>query len=99
MLVQCRLPHAPASDRSCPPAQGFRPDLLLGEVCYPCSQLIAARLNVSWVNYWALAPLEPQFTSLYSTSNRRFFFPNPISYFPQMEFRGTSQHLVRGTAI
>jgi hypothetical protein len=61
---------------------------------YPCTALLASKLNVSWVNFWALSPLEPQFTSILWQSNRRLFIPNPLAYFPQMDLRVTSQHLV-----
>lgn len=74
--------------------QEFKPDLILGEMFYPCTALIAWKLSVPWVNYWAVAALEPYLTSLWPESPRRLFVPNPISYFPQIRMKTNTQLMV-----
>ena len=78
--------------------QAFKADVLLGENLYPCSALLAHKLELPWVNYWAPAPLEPDLTSLWSGANRRLFQPNPLSYLPQSWMRTTTQSMVRACA-
>ena len=75
--------------------QAFKADVLLAENLYPCSALLAHKLELPWVNYWAPAPLEPDLTSLWSGANRRLFQPNPLSYLPQSWMRTTTQRMVR----
>ena len=67
---------------------------MLAENLYPCSALLAHKLELPWVNYWAPAPLEPDLTSLWSGANRRLFQPNPLSYLPQSWMRTTTQRMV-----
>ncbi len=74
--------------------QDFGADVLLGEMFYPCTALLANRLQLPWVNYWAIAPLEPHFTSPWASTNRRLLQPKPLSYFPQSWMRVSSQHMV-----
>ena len=78
--------------------QAFKADVLLAENLYPCSALLAHKLELPWVNYWAPAPLDPDLTSLWSGANRRLFQPNPLSYLPQSWMRTTTQHMVRTCA-
>ena len=74
--------------------QGFDADVMLAEMVHPCPLLLAHKLNVSWVNHWPLPPFEPEFTSLWPWSNRRMFQPNPLSYFPQLRVRASTQYMV-----
>ena len=67
---------------------------MLAENLYPCSALLAHKLELPWVNYWAPAPLEPDLTSLWSGANRRLYQPNPLSYLPQSWMRTTTQRMV-----
>ena len=61
---------------------------------YTCTALVAQKLNLHWVNYWAIAPVEPCFTTLWFGSNRALYVPNPLSYKPQTWMRVTTQHMV-----
>ena len=83
------------ADIICLRLQAFKADVLLAENLYPCSALLAHKLALPWVNYWAPAPLEPDLTSLWSGANRRLFQPNPLSYLPQSWMRTTTQRMVR----
>lgn len=56
--------------------------------------MLAARLDIPWINYWGAAAVEPHLTSLWRESSRRLFVPNPISYLPQLEMRVTTQIMV-----
>ena len=67
---------------------------MLGEVFYSCSALLASRMELQWVSYFAAAPLEPFLTSIWSGSARRAFTPNPLSYFPQISMSTTTQFMV-----
>lgn len=75
--------------------QGLHADLLLASSMYPCTQVIASKLDRPFVNYFPAGSLEPMMTSLWPGSNRRLFLPNPLSYFPQHGVSVTSQRLVR----
>ena len=68
---------------------------MLGESFYPCTPLLASRLDLSWVGYFAAAPIEPYMTAIWPECPRRHFVPNPLSYFPQMGQSTTSQFMVR----
>ena len=74
--------------------QAFGADVMLAEMVTPCTALLAHKLDLSWVNHWPLAPFEPEFTSLWSASNRRMFQPNPLSYYPQTRVRTMTQSMV-----
>lgn len=68
---------------------------MLGESFYPCTPLLASRLDLSWVGYFAAAPIEPFMSAIWPECPRRHFVPNPLSYFPQMGQSTTSQFMVR----
>ena len=68
---------------------------MLAEAFYPCTPLLASRLELPWVGYFAAAPIEPYMTAIWPESPRRHFVPNPLSYFPQMGQSTTSQFMVR----
>ena len=74
--------------------QAFGASVMLAEIVTPCTALLAHKLDLAWVNHWPLAPFEPEFTSLWSTSNRRMFQPNPLSYYPQTRVRTMTQSMV-----
>ncbi len=57
-------------------------------------QILAAKLDLPFVNFWLAGPIEPYATSLWRGSNRRAFTPNPLAYFPQMETGIQTQHMV-----
>ena len=67
---------------------------MLAEIVTPCTALLAHKLDLAWVNHWPLAPFEPEFTSLWSASNRRMFQPNPLSFYPQTRVRTITQSMV-----
>lgn len=52
--------------------QAFNADLVLAENILPCNAILASKLNVSIVNYWAVAPVEPDLTALWPQSFRRW---------------------------
>lgn len=83
------------ADSNCLILQAFKADVLLGENLNPCSAMLAHKLDLPWVNYWAPAPLEPDLSSLWSGANRRLFQPNPLAYLPQSWMRTTTQSMVR----
>ena len=74
--------------------QGFKPDILLASTFFPCTQILASKLDTPIVNYFPTGPFDPFFTSLWRGSNRRGFLPNPLSYNPQIDMETTSQHMV-----
>ena len=74
--------------------QAFGADVMLAEAFSPCPALLASRLDLPWVNYWPAAPLEPFMSSLWSGANRQMFQPNPLSYYPQLFMRSTTQRMV-----
>ena len=76
------------------PVQDFGADVMLAEMFTPCSALLAHKLDLSWINHWPIAQVEPHFTSLWPSSNRRLFQPNPLAYFPQFKTRSTTQMMV-----
>ena len=80
-------------------SQVFDADLMLGEVFYSCTALLASRMDIPWVSYFAAAPLEPFLTSIWSGGNRRAFTPNPLSYFPQISMSTTTQFMVSLLAL
>ena len=74
--------------------QELKPDLLLGTSFFPTVQVLAKRLNISFVDYFPAGAIEPFFTTLWRGSNRRAFLPNPLAYHPQMDMHVTSQYMV-----
>lgn len=79
--------------------QDYAPDIMLGEMFYQCTPIIARDLNVSWINYWAIGPMEPFFTSLWRGNKHRLFVPNPLSYFPQNDAGIITQRMVGSPAM
>ena len=67
---------------------------MLGEVFYSCTSILASRMDLQWVSYFAAAPLEPYLTSIWPGSARRAFTPNPLSFFPQISMSSTTQFMV-----
>ncbi len=68
--------------------------MMLAEAFYSCTGILASRLDLPWVNYFPAAPLEPYLTSIWPSSPRRAFVPNPLSYFPQNTMSTTTQFMV-----
>ena len=79
-------------------SQDFDADLMLGEVFYSCTSILASRMDLQWVSYFAAAPLEPYLTSIWPGSARRAFTPNPLSFFPQISMSSTTQFMVGSLA-
>lgn len=71
----------------------YNPELLLAETLSPCAQIMASKLDVSFVNFWLYGPVEPFATSIWRASNRNAFAPNPIAYFPQKGTGIDTQHM------
>ena len=60
----------------------------------PCAQVLASKLDKSFINYFPAGPIDPFFTTIYPNSNRRAFLPNPLSYTPQGRSVVSTQHMV-----
>lgn len=57
-------------------------------------QVLASKLDIPYVNFWFISPVEPFQTSLWRTSSRNFFTPNPLAYFPQKDSGIQTQYMV-----
>ena len=79
--------------------QEFQADILVATSMNTCTQVLASKLDKSFVNYFPAGPIDPLFTALYPRSNRRAFLPNPLSYVPQAGEVVTSQFLVRNLML
>lgn len=75
--------------------QEFQADILVATSMNACTQILASKLDKSFVNYFPAGPIDPFFTAIYPRSNRRAFLPNPLSYVPQAGDVTTSQYMVR----
>ena len=79
--------------------QAIKPDLVLASTMYPCTQILASKLDAPIINYFPTGPFDPFFTTLWRGSNRRGFLPNPLSYNPQVDMEITSQHMVSALSV
>ena len=79
----------------CKSLQDFDADVVFGEMLFWCTPIVVSKLDKPWVNYVAIAPVEPSMTSLSQYGGRSLFIPNPLSYHPQWTFRTTTQGMVR----
>ncbi len=74
--------------------QEFQTDVIVATTMNLCAQVLASKLDKSFINYFPAGPIDPFFTSIYPDSNRRAFMPNPLSYNPQGGSVGVTQHMV-----
>lgn len=79
--------------------QEFQADILVATSMNTCTQILASKLDKSFVNYFPAGPIDPFFTAIYPRSNRRAFVPNPLSYVPQAGEVVTSQYMVRNLML
>ena len=77
--------------------QDFKADVIVATSMNLCAQVLASKLDKSFVNYFPAGPIDPFFTTIYPDSNRRAFLPNPLSYTPQGGSVMATQHMVMPT--
>ena len=69
--------------------QDFNADVMLAEMLFFCTPILASKLDKPWINFFPAAPIEPLTTFLY-----HLFLPNPISHNPQSYSQITTQRMV-----